>query len=207
MIYKNLNIFLLIIIFSIASCREKLKYENTGIQINYLDSLSNISFLDSIIPISYTNIDAINLKNRYLELGRQNIDLHLELRKAAELKKPILIYFTAYGCVNCRKMEELVLENNEINSFIKKEFELIPLCVDDRTKLPESHWQENPYQNENTIGGQPLNRIGSINSHFQIVLSQTGSQPLFVAIDENRKLGNYNFTNNTNEFMQLFCQI
>ncbi|MEZ4720432.1 MAG: protein-disulfide reductase DsbD family protein [Flavobacteriales bacterium] len=56
---------------------------------------------------------------------------------AKETNKPILIDFTGYACVNCRKMEENVWPDPEIYSRISEDYVLISLYVDDRKELPE----------------------------------------------------------------------
>jgi thiol:disulfide interchange protein DsbD len=50
--------------------------------------------------------------------------------------KPLLIDFTGWACVNCRKMEEEVWTKPGIHSFIKQNFILVSLYVDDRKRLP-----------------------------------------------------------------------
>jgi len=59
------------------------------------------------------------------------------LAHAKSVNKPILIDFTGYACVNCRKMEENVWPDPEIYSRISEDYVLISLYVDDRKKLPE----------------------------------------------------------------------
>ncbi len=56
---------------------------------------------------------------------------------SAQIKKPVLLDFTGYGCVNCRKMEAVVLSSPRVKKIIDKEFVLISLYVDDRSKLPK----------------------------------------------------------------------
>ncbi len=54
---------------------------------------------------------------------------------AAENGRPVLIDFSGYGCVNCRKMEGAVFDTEEISGIIRDNFVLIKLMVDDKTKL------------------------------------------------------------------------
>ncbi|MCM1349406.1 MAG: thioredoxin family protein [Firmicutes bacterium] len=57
---------------------------------------------------------------------------------AARNHKPVLIDFSGYGCVNCRKMEGAVFDTERVSSLIANDFVMITLMVDDKHKLPES---------------------------------------------------------------------
>ncbi|MDE6610831.1 MAG: thioredoxin family protein, partial [Muribaculaceae bacterium] len=56
---------------------------------------------------------------------------------AAANNRPVIIDFSGYGCVNCRKMEGAVFDTEEVEDVIKENFVLIKLMVDDKTKLPQ----------------------------------------------------------------------
>jgi thiol:disulfide interchange protein DsbD len=82
-------------------------------------------------PLSYS----IYHKNKGVEaIAVNDFDKALQLSKAQN--KPILIDFTGWACVNCRKMEEQVWTQPEISSLINENFILVSLYVDDRKKLP-----------------------------------------------------------------------
>ena len=55
---------------------------------------------------------------------------------AKEQNKPILIDFTGYACVNCRRMEENVWTKPEVYNLLKDKFIIVSLYVDDKKKLP-----------------------------------------------------------------------
>ncbi|MCX6316542.1 MAG: thioredoxin family protein [Bacteroidetes bacterium] len=63
-------------------------------------------------------------------------DLNAAISKAKELNKPVLIDFTGWACVNCRRMEEMVWTDHEVDSLMRKEFVVVSLYVDEKTKLP-----------------------------------------------------------------------
>ena len=63
-------------------------------------------------------------------------DYEEALEKARKENKPLLIDFTGWACVNCRKMEESVWTSPEVDSLMKKEFVVVSLYVDEKTKLP-----------------------------------------------------------------------
>src|SRR5690606_11705273 len=65
-------------------------------------------------------------------------DFELGLAHAKAVDKPILLDFTGWACVNCRKMEENVWSDPKVYTLIKDEYVLISLYVDDRKELPEA---------------------------------------------------------------------
>ena len=98
--------------------------------------------------------------------------------KAAKAEgKPIMIDFTGYGCVNCRKMEAAVWTDSEVRSIINNDYILIQLFVDDKTALPESV--------KVTENGQTrtLRTIGDKWSHFQRSQFGHNTQPFYVLLD------------------------
>lgn len=63
-------------------------------------------------------------------------DYETALARARAENKPLLIDFTGWACVNCRRMEEKVWTNREVDSLMRNEFVVVSLYVDERTKLP-----------------------------------------------------------------------
>lgn len=198
-------------VFLFVSCSsEPKKYEDIATHPNYYDSC-NISFLKEIKPIrlaeslknqfnhatSNSYMDSLIMSNPYLVNGSQNINIFNELEKSHQLNKPILIHFNGIGCVNCRKMEQMILDDPKVSSFIDEAFHFISLNLDDRTKLPEDHWVNNPLKNTS----RPLKRLGMVNSAFQIMVSRSGSQPTFIALDIDRALGLTGYTTSKDDFL------
>ena len=99
------------------------------------------------------------------------------LAYAKKVNKPVLIDFTGYACVNCRKMEERVWANPHILEILNKEIILVSLYVDDKRLLPESE----QYTSETT--GKRIKSIGNKWSDFQIKEYQANAQPYYVLID------------------------
>lgn len=101
--------------------------------------------------------------------------------------KPIMIDFTGWACVNCRKMEEQVWSVPEVFEVISEDFVLISLYVDDRKALEES--QQFNYQKPNgTV--KTIKTIGDKWSTFQTLNFENNSQPYYVLMDNNFKLLN-----------------
>ncbi len=91
---------------------------------------------------------------------------------AREVEKPILLDFTGYGCVNCRKTEEHIWIANRVRDKISQDFVLISLYVDDRKPLEEILFSI-PRQ-------EKLRNVGNKWADFQIVNFEQNSQPLYV---------------------------
>src|SRR5690606_22435539 len=98
---------------------------------------------------------------------------------AQSVGKPILLDFTGFACVNCRKMEDYVWSEEEVLSKIKNDYVLISLYVDDKKPLPE----DEQYISETT--GKKIRTIGNKWSDIQIEKYQMNAQPYYVLLDEN----------------------
>jgi thiol:disulfide interchange protein DsbD len=84
-------------------------------------------------PLCYSVYsEPVNCKRGFKPLE----DYEEALEKARKENKPLLIDFTGWACVNCRKMEESVWTSPEVDSLMKKEFVVVSLYVDEKTKLP-----------------------------------------------------------------------
>jgi len=115
--------------------------------------------------------------------GAQNIisftDYEAGIEYAKEVNKPVLIDFTGYGCVNCRKMEDNVWSDPSVKAILNEDIVLISLYVDDKRKLPESK----QYVSETT--GKKIRTIGNKWSDFQIKRFNKNAQPFYVIEDLN----------------------
>ncbi|MDZ7848625.1 MAG: cytochrome c biogenesis protein CcdA [Owenweeksia sp.] len=98
------------------------------------------------------------------------------LAYARKSDKPIMLDFTGWGCVNCRKMEEQVWSDPRVLDLLRDDFVLISLYVDEREKLPK----DEQYVSE--ITGKKINTVGNKWSDFQIEHYQSNSQPQYVII-------------------------
>ncbi|MCH9660962.1 MAG: thioredoxin family protein [Bacteroidetes bacterium] len=95
--------------------------------------------------------------------------------------KPIMLDFTGWACVNCRKMEEQVWSEPEIFKIINEEFVLISLYVDDRKELPKN--EQFNYERPNGGGVKKITTVGDKWATFQTVNFQNNSQPYYVLMD------------------------
>lgn len=103
---------------------------------------------------------------------------------AKEVNKPILLDFTGYACVNCRKMEEHVWAEKKVDNLIREKYVLISLHVDDKEILPEV--EQINVQRVNG-GVRLLENYGHKWAHFQTQYFQSNSQPFYVLLDSDGK--------------------
>mgnify|MGYP002830272542 CR=1 FL=1 len=93
--------------------------------------------------------------------------------------KPMLLDFTGWACVNCRKMEEQVWSDAEVARILTQDVVLVSLYVDDRTSLPEEEHRVEEY------GGKDfrIRTIGNKWSYLQASRFDRNAQPFYVMID------------------------
>jgi len=114
-------------------------------------------------------------------------DLETGWAYAKEVGKPIMIDFTGYACVNCRKMEEHVWPEKKVYDYLKEDYVLISLYVDDKKELPESE----QITVEKTSGGKrKLRTYGNKWAHFQTEYFQINAQPYYVLMSPDGTLLN-----------------
>src|SRR5690554_763618 len=105
------------------------------------------------------------------------LDYEKGMAYAKEQNKPVLLDFTGFACVNCRKMEEHVWSETNVLNLLKNEVVLISLYVDDKTYLSE----DKQYISETT--GKKIKTIGNKWSDFQIEKYQANAQPYYIVLD------------------------
>lgn len=125
--------------------------------------------------------------------------------EAKRTGKPIMIDFTGWACVNCRKMEEQVWSRDEIFKVINEDYVLISLYVDDRKNLDES--DRFNYQKP-TGGVKKIKTIGDKWATFQTVNFQNNSQPYYILMDANFNMLNnpIAYTPDSDEYLSWLLQ-
>lgn len=96
---------------------------------------------------------------------------------ASKEGRPVLLDFSGYGCVNCRKMEGAVFDTPEVSEAVRKNFVLIKLMVDDKTPLPQ---KEKVEENGKTT---TLTTFGDKWSYLQRSKFSANSQPYYVQLN------------------------
>ena len=107
------------------------------------------------------------------------------LALARKENKPLLIDFTGWACVNCRKMEENVWTDPEVKELIEKQFILVSLYVDDRKLLPRD---EQFIQSFPDGSRKNVNTVGDKYATFQSINFSSVSQPLYAVVSPDEKL-------------------
>ena len=108
-------------------------------------------------------------------------DLKSGIEYAKKVNKPILLDFTGFACVNCRKMEEHIWPLSSVDKIIRNEYVLISLYVDDKKLLPK---EEQVLVKRSTGDGfRKLKNFGHKWAHFQTEFFKTNSQPYYVLLN------------------------
>ncbi len=105
-------------------------------------------------------------------------DYEKGLAYAKKVNKPVMIDFTGYACVNCRKMEQQVWAQEKVLQVLKNEIVLISLYVDDKRPLPNGEEIESKLR-----PGKKLKYIGQKWSEFQIIKYGANAQPFYVLMN------------------------
>lgn len=106
------------------------------------------------------------------------------LAYAKKVNKPLLIDFTGWACVNCRKMESQIWTDPEVDKRLRNEVVLVSLYVDDKTDLPEDQ------HTVKKLGDRDfkIKTIGNKWSYFQANVFKTNTQPQYILLDSNEKM-------------------
>ena len=105
-------------------------------------------------------------------------DYDLGMAYAKKVNKPVMLDFTGYACVNCRKMEQQVWPKEQILSILNNEVVLISLYVDDKRPLPAGEEIESKLR-----PGKKLKYVGQKWSEFQTIKYKANAQPFYVLTD------------------------
>ncbi len=112
------------------------------------------------------------------EVHAKFTDYESGMRYAEEKGLPIVVDFTGFGCVNCRKMEASVWTDARVKSRLDNDFVLISLFVDDKTALKE------PFEVTENGKTRRIETIGDKWSYLQRVKFGANAQPFYVILDE-----------------------
>ena len=126
------------------------------------------------------NTQDFNLNTKVVEAKFTDYDEGMAAAKAQG--KPVLIDFTGFGCVNCRKMEAAVWTDPEVADMLTDDFVLISLYVDDKTPLQEPIEVTDAHGNTKT-----LRTVGAKWSWLQSSKFGANAQPFYVVLDNNGK--------------------
>ena len=111
-------------------------------------------------------------------------DYYEALEVARREKKPLLVDFTGWACVNCRKMEESVWTQPEISKILSNDVILVSLYVDERKALPKEEHEIKSY------GGKDfkIKTVGNKWTYMEVERYGTNAQPFYVMLDANEEV-------------------
>lgn len=137
-------------------------------------------------PLSYSIYGAASAAKKGVEAKVVN-DYQKALQLSRETGKPLLLDFTGWACVNCRKMEENVWPNEAVRTLIEENFILVSLYVDDRKKL--SGDQQFKYILSDGAS-KNIQTLGDFYATMQSENFQNASQPLYAIVGPDERLLN-----------------
>lgn len=141
---------------------------------------ANLKLLSGFPPPSFYSI--FNTQNKCPHNISCFKDLKEGMEYARRVNKPVMIDFTGWSCVNCRKMEENVWIEPDILKMLKEEYVLISLYVDDKTPLPDNE------QRISACTGKKIRTIGNKWSEYQTCTFKTNTQPYYVLLNHQGEL-------------------
>ncbi|MDO6602069.1 protein-disulfide reductase DsbD family protein [Arenibacter palladensis] len=114
-------------------------------------------------------------------------DFDKGIAHAKEVNKPVLLDFTGWACVNCRKMEETVWSEPDIYPILKEEYVLISLYIDDRKELPIEEQFDFKFESGRV---KKINTVGEKWGTFQTLNFNAASQPYYVIMSPDLEILN-----------------
>lgn len=130
-------------------------------------------------------------------------DFEIGFQIAKKENKPLLVDFSGFGCVNCRKMEASVWTDDNVSRLLKEDYVLVTLMVDDRTPLVQ------PITVRENGKEIVLKTVGDKNSYIQRNKFGANAQPYYIMLDvEGNALANpYTFDENPDNFVKYLESI
>ncbi len=157
-------------------------YITTGILPN---NKAGLSLLSGFPPPTFYSIYTSEESHSPLQVKVFH-DFELAVSQAKKINKPILIDFTGWACVNCRKMEENVWTDPKIKTLLENDVVLVSLYVDDRKELPVE--EQFTYRSEDAKRIKEVRTVGEKWALFQTLNFQNNSQPYYVLMDSDYRL-------------------
>jgi len=157
-------------------------YVGTGINPN---NAGNLKLLSGFPPPTHYSLFAKDSSSSHGLQANVVNDYEKALTMSKLEHKPILIDFTGWACVNCRKMEENVWSDPAVETYIKENFILVSLYVDDKALLPV----EKRFTYTNASGqAKEIASVGDLWATFQSENFKQVTQPLYVVLSSNQEL-------------------
>ena len=130
-------------------------------------------------------------------------DFDKGLKYAKEINKPILLDFTGWACVNCRRVEENIWTDPVVFDLINNNLVLISLYVDDRKELEKENQLDLKYKSGKI---KEIRTVGDKSATFQALNFKSASQPYYVLLDPNLKILNSPIQYTTKDVYQAWLE-
>jgi thiol:disulfide interchange protein DsbD len=126
-------------------------------------------------------------------------DFETGMAYAKKMNKPVMIDFSGYGCVNCRKMEAAVWTDPTVKHILENDYVLITLMVDDKTQLPS------PIIVKENGRDRKLKTIGDKWSYLQRSKFGANAQPFYILLDGdgNPLSSSYAYNENVSKYISF----
>ena len=214
---REVFIVLWIIIFSLLGCYllGKIKFSHDS-DLKYVSVprlfMSIISFAFAIYmvpglwgaPLKAISAFAPPLYTQDFNLYKNEVhaafdDYEAGMAYAKKVNKPVMIDFSGFGCVNCRKMEASVWTDPTVKQTLENDYVLITLIVDDKTKLAE------PIEIQENGKTRKLKTIGDKWSYLQRSKFGANAQPFYILLNhDGEPLGpSYAFNEDVSQYMKF----
>jgi len=137
-------------------------------------------------------IDFIEKNNKEeIKIHYHITDYYVGKHYAQKVNRPMLLDFTGYACVNCRRMEENVWTQKGVKEVLERDYIVISLYVDDKNELPKDQQGSIPItQPDGSIRQKELVTIGDRWSNFSIIKFKQIAQPYYVLLSPDEHLLN-----------------
>lgn len=194
--------------------QDKLLFQQINVPLEYLnefyDYLKEHSNQNKTYKVLFANFrkkqkqkketETTDFKGIFKNVG--NVDYEDLLKESIKQNKPLLLYFTGYACINCRKMENSTFSDLTILKQLNNDFYFVNLHVDDKKQLPENEWKISDFN------GKTIKNIGQKNSNLQMTKFSVNAQPYFVIIDKNgNKIAEQGYTPDKETFKKFLNSI
>ena len=181
--FASVSVLLVLYLISGLFTNEKTKSYNALSLMSGLAPPTNYNFFLKPEPLD----EAISAKYPSYSKCANNINCFKNyyegMNYAKESGKPVLLDFTGYGCVNCRKTEEHIWSDDQIRDILSNKVVLISLYGDD-----DKFTSEELAQIKSKYTSQRMRNVGKLWADFQMANFETNAQPLYVFVTTDQKV-------------------
>lgn len=176
-----------------------------GLSEQELVDLKDFIIIQSGLKLTYKQVFAKYATNNKVKVEKNSsatfnklIDYDIAIKSSQQQKKPLLLFFTGYACVNVRKMEDGILADPNIKSILNEKFICFAAFVDDHSSLDS----KDEFISKRT--GKKITTFGGKFIELEMEKFNNSSQPFFVIIDNNNEiLATTGYLNDKDKFIEF----